>query len=601
MKKRIPLLALALALMCLLGACQPAPAATTPTPGTPAPATAAPAATAAATAAPAATAAATPVPQGEKDSMGFVREDHYDLYTAAQPASLPAAAASRPDTLIVGTSDFNGVFNPLYVSTAYDNFVLRYCSAEAIPVENDGKPGKGYLDVSISADGLTYTYKIAKDVKWSDGVPQTSADFEFWARCVLDKSYDGSTDLLTMGIVGAQDFYDGKADDIAGVKIVDEKTFTVTLERPFAPAMYGTLSAVAKHYYEKDYKRGDLSAIKANNVPLLDGPYKFDKFVEGQYVELSVNDNYFGQKPVIPKIIVKVVPGGQELQALMAGDVDIAEVSVNTDNIQTAADAGFVNIYRYANNGYGYIGFTCDDPVLQDVKVRQAIAYATNRKDVVATIYGDTADVISIPESRVSWAYVVKDVNNYDYDLAKAAQLLTEAGWTKDASGKFMKDGKPLVINFAATQDNVVVDTLAPVMKDSLTQLGVEFNIETVDFPTLRDRAQKGTAQMYFMAWLLSADPDSGSNVYRTGGSQNYYRYGNPEVDRLYEAARAEMNMDKRAEYYGELYKILNNDLPVLPVYQRANMWCVSARVKNFDVSPYRFFMYNAPTFELAK
>ena len=185
---------------------------------------------------------------------------------------------------------------------------------------------------------------------------------------------------------------------------------------------------------------------------------------------------------------------------------------------------------------------------------------------------------------------VNKDIEKaqHSYDLDKAAELLKEAGWEKDGD-KLMKDGKQMKIVFSAMSGNIVTDTMIPLMIDAYGQLGIDFQAEYVDWPTLQSKSQNGTFDMLFMAWGLTADPDLTGTFAspEAGGSQNHTGYANPELDKMLAEALAATSKEEQKEKYKEIYKLINEDLPTYPIYERCDLICYNTRVQNIEQSSY--------------
>jgi ABC-type dipeptide transport system, periplasmic component len=130
------------------------------------------------------------------------------------------------------------------------------------------------------------------------------------------------------------------------------------------------------------------------------------------------------------------------MQSFLGGQTDIEMMDVSIENVEQLKAAGFVDLHRFPTNGYGYLGMNNALPKFSDKRVRQALAYALNRKDVVEAIYGPFGNVLNVPQSRVAWSYSEEGINEYGYDMEKAAALLDEAGWTMGDDGFRYKDGE---------------------------------------------------------------------------------------------------------------------------------------------------------------
>lgn len=528
-----------------------------------------------------------------------------DGYIEAVDISLnPPAAANRTDTMIIGMTDPKGVFSPLFMETAYDFYVNYTLFDSFIEVKPDGTYQNSLADkVEVSEDGLKYTYHLKKGVTFTDGTPMTVKDYYFTLKTFMDASYDGQSDPLSWNIVGAKEYNEGKAKEISGVKIIDDHTVEVSLTEYTAltPVELGGIYILPEHYYGKDYVQGKLDGVKKlNDKPLGSGQYKLVSFKPGQEVVFEANENYFRGAPKVKNLIYKTTTNTTNLPMLQQGETDMEEgVSVSEDNVEALKAMGFVDISLLPNNGYGYIAFNHKLSKFQDVKVRKALVYGLNRKEIVEGIYGPYADVINIPESTVSWAFTSENIEPYDFSLDKAKQLLDEAGWKLNSKGQREKDGEVFKINFSATADNPVVEALLPIMTQNYKELGIEIAAETLDFNAIMDKSNTGDFDMYFAAWGLTPDPDN--TVYITNGSQNDYGYSNPKVDELMAKGKKTLDIEERKQIYKEMYQELNKDVPVILMYQRKNMLAINGRLDGFDVSPYKDFPFSLYQVQIAQ
>lgn len=536
---------------------------------------------------------------------GEEKTDYGKLIKATDASKMPSAAAARKDTLVVGATEFNGIFNPLWSESAYDWYVMYPTSgvSSLLVVNDDGEMVDGTASMKVSDDGLTYTFKL-KDDKYSDGTPVTSKDYVNGFNILCDKSYDGpSNSPLNYGLVGAQEYHDGKAKTISGITTPDDKTIEFKIEKPNASAVYvfGTATPISTKLYGNLIKQGDVSGFKNLNMVgyVANGPYILKEYKKGQSATMEANPNYYEGTPKIKKIIVKTVAGGSEMQAVMTGDVDIeADVTASEDQVSIAKQAKFIDLWVQPTLGYGYVGLNHKNDQFKDLKVRQALLYAIDRESLVKSVYGEYGKVLNINQTAQSWLYTEDGINQYKYDPEKAAQLLKDAGWVKDSSGKLMKDGKQFKIMFSATKDNAVLEVLMPMMIDAYKKLGIDFQAEYVDFPTLMNKVTGGNFEMYFMAWGMNADPDD-SYIYSTGGSQNRLSYSNPSLDKAYKDALASTDKDARKAAYQKVYQTINQDLPCYVVYQRSDMVAFNPRVKNFKSSSYVPFYHQLQKYEL--
>ncbi len=514
------------------------------------------------------------------------------LIEAEDPSALPETAAKRKDTLIAGVADFAGVFNPVYWEANEDMQVVSATNASLSVNDDKGEIVDGTASMSVSEDGKVYTYKLTKE-KYNDGSDVKAEDYVNWYKVVADPSYDGYQDISKVNVVGYDDYKNGSATEISGIKVVDESTIEITLEaaNTSAPYVLGSAVPISTAKYGDLIKKGDLSKFKSLNMVdyVSNGAYVLKEYKEKTSATLEANPNFYLGEPKTKNLIFKVVATNAELQAVETGDVDIHDqVVCDDDHIEEAMSAGFINLKIQPTLGYGYVATNQKNEIFQDVKVRQALLHAIDRKSLNQAVYGQYAITLNIPQAPVSWLYDDEGMETYDYDLEKAAELLKEAGWEKDGD-KLMKDGKQMKIVFSAMSGNVVTDTMIPLMIDAYGQLGIDFQAEYVDWPTLQSKSQNGTFDMLFMAWGLTADPDLTGTFAsaEAGGTQNRTGYANPELDKMLAEALASTSQDEQKEKYKEIYKLINEELPLYPIYERCDLICYNTRVQNIEQSSY--------------
>ena len=514
------------------------------------------------------------------------------LIEAEDPSALPETAAKRKDTLIAGVADFAGVFNPVYWEANEDMQVVSATNASLSVNDDKGEIVDGTASMSVSEDGKVYTYKLTKE-KYNDGSDVKAEDYVNWYKVEADPSYDGYQDISKVNVVGYDDYKNGSATEISGIKVVDESTIEITLEsaNTSAPYVLGSAVPISTAKYGDLIKKGDLSKFKSLNMVdyVSNGAYVLKEYKEKTSATLEANPNFYLGEPKTKNLIFKVVATNAELQAVETGDVDIHDqVVCDDDHIEEAMSAGFINLKIQPTLGYGYVATNQKNEIFQDVKVRQALLHAIDRKSLNQAVYGQYAITLNIPQAPVSWLYDDEGMETYDYDLEKAAELLKEAGWEKDGD-KLMKDGKQMKIVFSAMSGNVVTDTMIPLMIDAYGQLGIDFQAEYVDWPTLQSKSQNGTFDMLFMAWGLTADPDLTGTFAsaEAGGTQNRTGYANPELDKMLAEALASTSQDEQKEKYKEIYKLINEELPLYPIYERCDLICYNTRVQNIEQSSY--------------
>ena len=519
-------------------------------------------------------------------------------YEATDMSKNPSKVTDRKDTLVIASDDFSEKFNPLYSDSVYDQRVCDVLYRPLIYNDEEGEMTQSDLaDLpEVSKDNLTYTFKL-KDANWDDGTPITSKDVEFSIKVLCDGKYDGPLDLVTgkVKVKGGKDYQEGKADKVSGVEIVDDKTIKITLEEPTSAALYqfATIYPLQEAYYSKYYEQGT-DKIKGSFVKPgpASGPYKFVKYKPGQEVDLVANDKCYLGAPKIKNVVFKVTPMDTRLSIVQAGDADVGmHMPVNEDNLQDIQDVGFLGYQMYPENGYGYIGYNLEKPVLKEKSVREALTYGLDRKKITETVYGKYAKVINIPQAEASWTYS-EPKNTYDFNLEKAKKILDDAGWKPGANGIREKDGQKLKLHFTGATGSKTSQAIIAVASENYKELGVEFTSEVIDFPTILEKVESGDIEAYCISWYLGADPNA-SDIFSSSGPYNYGKYNNPKVDELFNKINSEMDIEKQKDLYKELYDILNDELPYTYLNQSNDLTVFNGRVKNLKDTPYVPFTMN--------
>ena len=522
---------------------------------------------------------------------------------ATEPKKIPTTAKNRSDTLIVGSGDFSGNFNPIYASSAPDMTVSGLIFDGMVKSNKEGEAeGSVAQKWEISEDNKTYTFNIKKGVKFSNGEELKASDIAFTYTALCDPNYDGARSSYVENLVGYKDYKDGNASNIKGIKVIDDYTISFTLTNVDVTAIWNFgLGIMPKSVY--DFPKGKISKMKELFLkPIGVGAYKFVKYKPGQEVDLTSSNNYFQGEPKIKNIILKFTNAQTSIQELMAGDIDINDnVSANPENIQQIKSAGFMDIFLIPSNGYSYIGFNLKDKMFEDKKVRQALTYGLDRKGFCESYYKGYAVVIDGPIPPTSWAYD-SNISEYEYSPEKAEKLLDEAGWKKGSDGIREKDGKKLAFSFSAYTGSKFVEALIPILKEDYKKIGVEVTPELMDFASLVSKTDKGDFETYVMAWNLAVDPDQSdfflSNQAKSGGF-NRVHFINKDSDNLLNEQRKEMDKEKRKELLFKWQNLMNKELPYIFLTQNKNCTVVSSRVENVKISIYESWNTDIQDLEL--
>lgn len=500
-----------------------------------------------------------------KTSSGDVQAVKDETIKASDPSKSPAAANKRTDTFVATIKNPSGVFLPYFYRNGWDeNINQPIFAALVVNDANNNVVGDLAESWEVSDDNLTYTYHLRGNAKFSDGTPVTAEDVAFTLTVENDPAYSaGVADFTEIGIKGVEDYQSGKADSISGIKVIDDRTISVTTEKvnPVALTTIGSY-VLSKKYYGKDYKRGQLDYLQQfYDKPIGAGPYVLDKYVPGQEVRYTANPNYYGGKPKIEHLILKVVSDDTALQIYQNGDSDADVFTPDPDVLSQLKGFGWSNVAVRTNHYFSYSEFNTRKPYLTKA-VRQALYYGLDRKQIVAAWYKGYGEVANVYVDPTNWAYTTEGINSYDYDPSKAEELLEQEGWKKGSDGIREKDGKKLSLVYV-TKDKT--DPIVSIGKEQYQKIGVDLQTVVTDQNTETTRRNTGDYDLITFRTPVTSDPYEAVDTFgTTDPSINLAQYDNATVRDLVKQSISKIDRDDRKPVYQKLYKELNEDPPYL-------------------------------------
>ncbi len=425
----------------------------------------------------------------------------------------------------------------------------------------------------VSSDGLVYTIKIKKGVKFHDGTPLTAEAVKFSLERLLDPK---------VRVPGRHNYLVMKK-----IEVVDDYTVRIYLKYPFAPfisLLTGTNTGIMSPNSAK--KLGD--KITKDLTGLGTGPFKFVEWVKGDRLVLERNDNYWGEKPKLRKIIFKIVPDAHTREAmLLAGDLDMIVLPPAADIPQLAKNPDVKLWFSNASRTMFVVINTMYGP-LRDVRVRQALNYAVDKEAIVKKILFGLGTPVDSP---LPWFFPgYKSLTPYKYDPEKAKQLLAKAGYPNGFEVTlFSPNGRYLF-------DKEVSEAIA----SYLEKVGIKVRIQILDWPTfvasILQPPEKAQFQLIFLGWGVGT-PDSHFQFYLrfhskcfTPNGFNFHFYNNSEVDKLLDEAMKTLDPEEREVMYQRVCEILWRDCPVIWLYMQSYVVATSSKVKDIIMYPYEMF-----------
>lgn len=423
----------------------------------------------------------------------------------------------------------------------------------------------------VSPDQKTITFTLKPNLKWADGKPLTSEDVLYTWKLV--------TDDKTRTPYGA----DFKL--VKSAEAPDSQTFRVTYSQAYAPALdsWAGLHILPKHLLQNQ----DINTAAFARNPVGSHYYQLDTWKVGQNIRLKRNPNATQGQANIDHLVSRFIPDtAAQFLELMADNID----TMNLNPIQYARIVPAredlnkkVALYKELGNNYTYLGFNLKHKPFDDIRIRQAINYAINKQDLIDGVLLGLGEPLASPyKPGTRWSN--PNLSPYRYDPEKAKSLLREAGYTElNKDGILLKNGQPFTFEILTNQ-NPQRKMTAEFIQRQLKEIGIDAHIRVLEWASFVGRYIKtGDFDVVVLGWSLSLDPDQYTiwhSSQQAPGKFNFIGYSNPQVDKLLESGRTELNPDKRMAIYHEFATHLLDDSPVVFLYAGYGLPAINKRIK---------------------
>ena len=513
------------------------------------------------------------------------------VYTSAGSPSTIAAK----DKLVIGITQFPSTFHPNIDSMAAKSYILAMTArpftvfdanwelicmlCTELPTLENGLAKKERTPGG--KQGVAVTYSIQPKALWGDGVAVSTKDVLFtWKVGRHPKSSVGNMELYR---------------SIYKIDVKDEKTFTFHFDKlTFDYNSINDFILIPAHIDEANfsnpevYKNRTAFDTDTLNKGLYFGPYKITEVAPGSHVVLDRNPTWYGKSPAFNRIVVRAIGNTAAMEAnLVSGGLDMiaGELGLSIDQAISfeKRHKQKYNVIYQPGLVYEHIDLNLENPLLQDIRIRKALIYAIDRKAISESLFGGRQPVAHSSVNPLDWVFA-EDVPKYAYDPEKTAALLDEAGWSiKNRGVRTNAKGQELTFEIMTTAGNRTRELVQQILQSQWKAVGFDIKIKNeparVFFGrTMTERRYSGLG-MY--AWMSSPE-----NVPRTTlhsehiptkannfAGQNYTSYKNAEIDELLETIETQLDKSKRKELWRRLQHIYANELPVLPLYFRANAY----------------------------
>jgi peptide/nickel transport system substrate-binding protein len=475
-------------------------------------------------------------------------------------ACTPRDRRTPDDTIVMLVDSRLNTEDPRYARTNSDSKLGRLVAAGLTAVDTPDLQARPWLASKIvTVDPVTIDITVRDDARFSDGSYVTADD--------VAKTY--TSVLADVASIAHKNI----AERIASVEVIAPKTARFHLTSPIATFLtdidFGILS----------FHPGVTGVVGA-------GPYVLRE-LDDQHALLDANPYYFEGPPKTPHLDIRVVhDSAARILMMVGGTADIAQNNLRMDLVDEIAERSRVHVSSSPSVLLTYLAMNNDDPMLHDLRVREAIALALDRPAIIAAQFEGRAVLATGLMAPMHPAYYAK-VPHWDRDLPRANALLDEAGYKPRA------DGIRAHLVFKISSDAFRV-TIARVIASQLAEVGLEVEVRPFEFETMFADLKKGAYQLGMMQTSEITGPDYYYSYFNSGriptevdpDATNRWRYRNPEVDRLTDAGRHELDPVKRQAIYDDIQRIVATDLPVVPLWHEDNIVLTNVDIEGYAIAP---------------
>ncbi len=424
----------------------------------------------------------------------------------------------------------------------------------------------------ISPDGLTYTFKLRKGVLWHNGEEMTSNDVKVSYDLIRDPAVNSPRRTVF--------------EAVSEITTPDRYTVVFKLSKVDGVLLNAFTTAYAVPASEiQKYDKTKLKESAFARAPIGNGPFMFEEWLTNQRVVLKRFDKYF-DGPVGFDRYVYLNKGSQATALVATEKGETNRVFVPEAEVARMSAIPSLDVHRYVGNVFDAIIWNCKGEITSDVRVRQALSYAINKQAIVSGIYkGNGRPGVSsfIPGTPF---YNAK-APNYAYDLAKAKQLLDEAGWKVGPDGIRVKNGKRMKLFMITNKGNIMREKILQYVQSAFKVVGVEVEAQILEWNTfLTKYVEVGRFDAYVGGFStgLTADHQAFYHSEATPSGKGYLnrgKYANAEVDKLLEAIKATADTAKQAELAFKVQEIVGREVPYTFLINRTQAYAYNKKVKN--------------------
>jgi peptide/nickel transport system substrate-binding protein len=533
--------------------------------------------------------------------------------------TFPVKAVPSNEQVVIGmTQEFESL-NPILASMSASTWIIglvqrplavvnpqwqwECLTCKELPTLENGKAKivekNGHKMVSVE-------WELLPNQKWGDGTPITAKDYKLTWEITRSPNVTVASKEVAQNIV---EFNIDPKNPLKFNTIWKEVVYNY-FQFPLIPIPAHIEGPIWEKNKNKtgSYEKLTTYTVNPTNPGLSSGPYMVTEVKMGSHIIVKKNPHWFGKTADINKIVMKLIPNTQALEAsLISGEIDmINEMGMTFDQAtefekRLERDSNLKSLYRVSYTdglNYEHIDLNLRNPILADKRVRQAILYAINRKKLTDSLFSGKQPVAR-SMIHPKDVYAINDLPLYDYDLNKSKELLDQAGWKVEGDGYRKKDGKTFELTLMTTSQNKTRELVQTFIQSELKKAGIKINIKNeparVFFGETLSKIRWDGMAMF--AWVSSPDSPPRTTLHSneipsdknafTG--QNYVGFSNPRVDQILDDVRKELSLDNRKQLMSELQKIYAEEVPVLPLFMRSEIAVLPLRLQNYKPTGHQY------------
>jgi ABC-type transport system substrate-binding protein len=427
---------------------------------------------------------------------------------------------------------------------------------------------------TISDDGLLYTFRLRKGVRFSNNREVKAYDVKYSFQRVLEPRGKSPNTWVFEKITGAEEFLKGQADDIAGIRIINDYTLAIHLRKPFSPFL-NLLAMTAAYVVPRE--EAEKWGLDFSGHPVGTGPFILESWLPNREIRLIRRTDYFDQPAKVEGIIYRIIP--EDLTAVTEfelGNIDVLTIPASEFSRYRKDQAKSTYISSIQGLNTYYVGLNCARPPFDNPVLRRAMNYAIDRRKILDTIYEKRGRIANgpLPEVLRQWDIPAR----YTYNPQKAREMIRKQGL------------KGITVHLYITAEQEIID-IAEVLQSYMESAGIHVKIKQLEWSAYKEAINNGEPDMFYISWWADyPDPENflfplfhSSNH---GAAGNRTRFTDHAVDTLIEKGQSAISMKQRNIYYQKAEERIVDEAPWVFLWHRTDFTIRQPWVKNYTIYP---------------